>query len=325
MAKMTPDITKAADLLRAGGLVAFPTETVYGLGADASHEAAVRKIFRAKERPFNHPLIVHIASLSQLGDWACDISPLAMRLARACWPGPLTLILKKQAHVLDIVTGGQESIGLRMPKHPMAQALLRSFGGGVAAPSANKFTHISPTTASAVQEELGNSVDLILDGGDCAVGLESTIIDMRTDEPVILRPGMITTEKLSTVLGKQIVFTRQDRPAPRTPGMHHLHYAPTTITRLIATQDIPAFLQTLKKEDLPIALLTHSKGDLPLTAQTHRVVMPNEAALYAHDLYHTLRTLDHQQFNCIVIEAVPNTAEWEAIRDRVTKASGERR
>jgi len=318
----TADIKKAVSILRSGGLVAFPTETVYGLGADARNEAAVRKIFRAKERPYDHPLIVHMADLSQLNEWACEVPKQAIHLAETFWPGPLTIVLKKQTHVLQVVTGGQDSVGVRIPRHPIAQALLQAFGSGVAAPSANKFTHISPTNAAAVREELGSSVDLVLDGGDCAVGLESTIIDMRRDEPVILRPGMITAEMLSTALGKQVILARQDTPAPRTPGMHHLHYAPTTATRLMAKYELPDYLQALNKEAFPIAVVTHSQIDLP--PSVHRVMLSNEARQYAHDLYHTLRSLDHQGFKGILIEEVPNTPEWEAIRDRLKKASGSR-
>lgn len=316
---MTIEITEAVKILHAGGLVAIPTETVYGLGADANNEAAVRKIFIAKERPYDHPLIVHLADVSQLPEWARDISPTALRVAKAFWPGPLTMILKKQPHVLDIVTGSQDTIGLRIPRHPIAQALLKTFGGGVAAPSANKFTHISPTTAAAVHEELGDKVDIILDGGDCEVGLESTILDLTTETPVILRPGMITAEALSQVIGVPVVLSRQDSPVIRAPGMHHLHYAPTTKTVLMEMKDINDFLQT---NDLPVALVTHSQFDLHEFRNVHHVQLSHDAMVYAHDIYRTLRELDNQHFNCIVIEAVPESAEWEAIRDRLRKASG---
>lgn len=320
MKTSSSEITQAVSILHAGGLVAFPTETVYGLGADAKNEAAIRKIFAAKKRPFDHPLIVHIGNIEQLDDWAQDISPHAMKLARAFWPGPLTLILKKQPQVLDIVTGGQDAIGLRIPRHPIAQALLQVFGSGIAAPSANQFTHVSPTTADAVREELGDTVDLVLDGGVCEVGLESTIVDMSDDMPRILRPGMITAEQIQSVLRCEVLATRQDTPLPRAPGMHHLHYAPATKTILIATNDIPGFLQQLTLQDLPMAFLIQS--NIPKKIGVQWVNMPQDPAPYAHDLYHTLRSLDKQHLKSIVIEMVPDDSEWEAIRDRLVKASG---
>lgn len=250
-------IDQAVTLLRQGGLVAIPTETVYGLGADATNEAAVRKIFQVKERPYDHPLIVHLAHIEQLKDWALDISPAAMKLAQAFWPGPLTIIFKKQPHVLNVVTGNQDTVALRIPRHPIAQAVLHAFGGGIAAPSANKFTHISPTTASAVQEELGGEVELILDGGACEVGLESTIIDMSGVKPNILRPGMISAEAIFEIINKPINISQQQTTL-RAPGMHHLHYAPRTKTELISTKKISLLLPTLKSEDLPIVFLVYS-------------------------------------------------------------------
>ncbi len=321
---MRPDIDKAVQLLRAGGLVGIPTETVYGLGADAGNEAAIRKIFQAKERPHDHPLIVHVASVEQLSDWAREIPPAALQLAKVFWPGPLTIILKKQPHVLDLVTGGQDTVGLRIPSHPVAHELLKRFGRGVAAPSANKFTHISPTTAVAVQEELGDRVDLILDGGDCTVGLESTIIDMSGNAPVILRPGMINSQAIANVLGAAVDVSRQDAPDLRAPGMHHLHYAPVTQTMLMESKAIPALVASLRPDDLPVALVMHSQAHAEIDKRVHRVQMPDDAAAYAHELYRTLRELDHQQYRRIIVETVPETAEWDAIRDRLSKASAER-
>lgn len=316
------DITKASDLLRRGGLVAFPTETVYGLGGDATNEAALRKIFMAKERPFDHPLIVHLADINQLSDWARDVSSDALKLAKACWPGPLTMVLKKQPGVLDVVTGGQDTIGIRIPRHAAAQALLREFGGGIAAPSANRFTRISPTTALAVKEELGNRIDFILDGGHCEVGLESTIIDMSRDEPVILRPGMITPAFLANVLGKPIAVASNE--PVRSPGMHHLHYAPRTKTQLVAIDAIADVLHQLTPEDLPTVFVVRSDDAMLHTQHVHWVKMPQDPIQYAHDLYRTLRSLDGEHFKSIIIEEVPNTPEWDAIRDRLAKASAPR-
>lgn len=320
----TSQIHKAVDILRAGGLVAFPTETVYGLGADATNEVALKRIFIAKERPLNHPLIVHLANINQLPAWAKDIPESAIKLAEAFWPGPLTLILTKQSHVLDIVTAGQTTIGLRVPKHPIAHALLNAFGGGIAAPSANKFTHVSPTTAQAVCEELGDKVDLVLDGGDCEIGLESTIVDVSRGEPIILRPGMITPEMMSGVLHAPVSFARADATPILAPGMHHLHYAPTTQTLLLSTQDLKSFL--LNQTEWPIAILAYSDKpphfDEELAKKILWKKMPMDAKQYAHDLYQALRMLDKAQVKRIIIEAVPENQEWVAINDRLRKASG---
>ncbi len=291
-------IKRAAGLLREGRLVAFPTETVYGLGADASNATAVRNIFAAKARPVTNPLIIHIADISQLEAYATDISMQARQLAAHFWPGPLTMILRKQAAVLDIVTGGQATVGIRVPRHPLAQALLREFGSGVAAPSANKFMHISPTDANAVRAELGDEVQLVLDGGDCEVGLESTIIDMSGDQPVILRPGMIHAAAIEAVLGMQL----GTHSTQRAPGMHLLHYSPRTMTVLMDSNAIQSLLPAASTRVL---------------RQTELGLDPSD---YAHNLYRVLRELDNAQFARIIIEDVPHTSEWAAIRDRLTKA-----
>lgn len=316
-----PDIKKAVSILQRGGLVALPTETVYGLGADAANSAAVQRIFLAKGRPQDHPLIVHLADISQLSKWARDIPPVAQQLAKAFWPGPMTLILKKQPDVLDVVTANQDTVGIRIPSHPVAREVLTAFGGGVAAPSANKFTHVSPTTASAVQEELGDEVDLILDGGMCEVGLESTIIDVTGEHPVILRPGMITVAEIEEVL-KQPVASAVIETVTKVPGMHHLHYAPTTKTSLIEHFDIPVLLHTITEKDLPVVLMVRSEPLIPVTDQVFWVQMPAGAKEYAHELYRTLRSLDNQHYQRIIIENVPNEVEWLAIRDRLKKATG---
>ncbi|MBV9575463.1 MAG: threonylcarbamoyl-AMP synthase [Gammaproteobacteria bacterium] len=315
-------LQQAVKILKQGGLVAFPTETVYGLGADACQEEAITKIFEAKKRPFDHPLIVHIADVSQLSAWAQEVPEMAFKLAQAFWPGPLTLILKKKPTVLSSLTAGQETVGLRIPAHPVAQALLQAFGGGIAAPSANQFTHVSPTTAQAVVEELGDRVDLILEGGTCEVGVESTILDLSRHQPIILRPGMITASALETALNMPILAAEQAETSVRAPGRHHLHYAPRTKTILIKTENITAFLATLTAEDYPIALLSYHSFNVALTHPIHYVKMPSDALSFAHQLYHQLRLLDHQQFKSIVIENVPHGEEWTAIRDRLRKASG---
>lgn len=316
---ITSNIAKAVEILRAGGLVAFPTETVYGLGADASNLAAVRRVFQAKERPYDHPLIVHIGGIEQLGDWAQNVPSDAIKLAQAFWPGPLTMIFKKQLHVLDIVTGWQDTIGLRVPRHPVAQSLLQAFGSGIAAPSANKFTHVSPTTALSVQEELNGEVELILEGGDCEIGLESTIIDMTQSVPVVLRPGIITSQEIEQVLGITIRSMRQDKPTVRAPGMHHLHYAPKTRAMLIETKNIPFMLEKLRTQDLPIACLIRS--EFAFDDKVDWIKMPSDAPSYAKRLYQTLRSVDNQNYKQIMIEMVPESIEWEAIRDRLLRAT----
>jgi L-threonylcarbamoyladenylate synthase len=320
----TATINKAAAILKAGGIVAFPTETVYGLGADAANEAACRRIFAAKGRPLGHPLIVHIASINELPNFAREIPPIAVQLANAFWPGPLTLILKKQNHVLDIVTGGESSVGLRVPSHPIARQLLRAFGGGIAAPSANKFTYISATNAEAVENELGADIDYIIDGGASTLGLESTIIDVSNELPCILRPGMISTSMLAK-LGLPILFSQKRSPThstTRAPGMHPLHYAPRTNTSLVDTEFLPGLLQSLTSLDLPAALLTHTfiqkECYIP---NVHIVNMPKVPNDYAYLLYRELRKLDHLNYRRIIIERVPDEADWHAIQDRLLKAS----
>lgn len=248
------EIQKAVKILKSGGLVAFPTETVYGLGADAKNDDAIHKIFQTKKRPIDHPLIVHLADVSQISEWAVEISPLALRLAEAFWPGPLTLILKKAPFVSDRVTGGQTTIGLRVPAHPVATALLNNFGSGLAAPSANRFGRISPTTAEAVREELGCGVELVLDGGQCEVGVESTIVAVSDAHPLILRPGMISVKQIEAVLQQSIGGKKTN--VPRVSGSFASHYAPLTKTRIIATTNLTQFLQDLTE---PCVVLLRSQ------------------------------------------------------------------
>ncbi len=218
------EIERAAQFLKQGRLVAFPTETVYGLGADASNLEGVRRIFALKGRPANHPLIVHLQGVDELVHWARDIPFSVERLTSRFWPGPLTLVLKRATGVIDEVTGGQDTVGLRVPSHPVAQQLLQAFGGGIAAPSANRFGRVSPTTAQHVREDLGDAVDLILDGGACEVGIESTILDLSSGAPVLLRPGRIGAAEIETVIGAQVA--RASAQSPRAPGMLEAHYAP---------------------------------------------------------------------------------------------------
>ncbi len=309
-------IEKAIKILQTGGLVAMPTETVYGLAADAQNPAALRKIFLAKQRPMDHPLIVHLAEMSLLPQWVKEVPAPAWVLAERFWPGPLTLIFKKASHVQDWVTGGQETVGIRIPHHPVALALLQGFGGGLAAPSANRFGRISPTTAEAVREELGDAVDLILEGGQCAVGVESTIIDVSGELPTLLRPGMITVQAIEAVL-RQPVRVRQDA-SPRVSGSHEQHYAPVTKTYLLSREKITEKLFNVTKR---VGLIAFPHPGWVLPDHVKLVTLPRDPLVYAHELYSVLRELDKQGWNEIWLEAVPMGVEWDGIRDRLQRAS----
>jgi L-threonylcarbamoyladenylate synthase len=313
-----PEIDKAVAALRAGELVGMPTETVYGLAADAGNPVALRRIFAAKGRPTDHPLIVHLADVSQLSVWAREIPEAALELAAAFWPGPLTLILKKRPEVLDLITGQQDTVGLRVPSHPVAQAVLKAFGGGVAAPSANRFGRISPTTALAVREELGGVLEIVLDGGQCDVGVESTIVDVTGDVPVILRPGMITAAQIEAVLQQMVAAEKVN--APRVSGSLESHYAPETQTVLVRSEDLQPFFEAVAESDLPRVLLCYSHfGMHPSGVEV--IAMPDNAKAYAYDLYRVLRDVDKKNFRQIVIEVVPDQPEWAAVRDRLLRAS----
>jgi L-threonylcarbamoyladenylate synthase len=312
---MTNSIIKAINILHHGGLVAIPTETVYGLAADAKNVEAVKKIFQAKGRPSDHPVIVHIGDISQLSDWAVNISDDAMKLAKHFWPGPLTLILQKKPGVSDVITGGQNTIGIRIPNHAVTLELLKQFGGGVAAPSANRFGRISPTTAEAVREELGDKVDLILDGGACDVGVESIIVDVSTDDVKILRPGMISAAEIESILQKKLSYPQKN--FPRVSGSHETHYAPLTKTFLIDSEKLVEFLE--KENDFPVAVVTRQK--MKSSENIFVIEMSNDVKPFSHDLYQTLRDLDKKQFKKIIIESVPGSVEWDAVRDRLRKAS----
>lgn len=308
-------ILRAADLLARGGLVAFPTETVYGLGADASNEAAVRRIFLAKGRPADHPVIVHVADLAQLPAWVRSVPEAARKLAQAFWPGPLTMVLKRAAHVLDVVTGGQDTVGIRVPSHPVAQKMLRVFGGGVAGPSANRFGHVSPTTADHVRAEFGDSLDLILEGGQSEVGIESTIVDLSRGHPVLLRPGIISLGQLEAVLGEAV--RTPDARAPRVSGSLESHYAPMTPTRLVTSE---ALERAIAGTSGRLGVLARR----PPSANLSRVVWveaPDDSGHYAHELYADLRFLDASRCDLILVEGVPDSQEWDAVRDRIGRAA----
>jgi len=316
---VTPEsIQHAADLLRHGKLVAIPTETVYGLGADASNPEAVAKIFKAKGRPADHPLIVHLAYASQMKDWAEAVPETALRLASAYWPGPLTIILRKHAKVPMAVTGGQDTVALRVPNNPVALWLLRVFGGGVAAPSANRFGRISPTTAQHVAEELGDGVDCILDGGPCTVGVESTIIDLTDSIPTILRPGRITRSQLEEVLQTEVALKSQHKI--RAPGMLASHYAPNTPAFLCATETLLALLDEQQQQGNQVGVLSFS-AELSNVPCPHSLRLPEIAEEYEAALYSALRELDKQHLDSILVEEPPEQEEWMAVKDRLSKAT----
>ncbi|MEY3289288.1 MAG: hypothetical protein RLZZ419_1530 [Pseudomonadota bacterium] len=318
-------IDHAAKLLRQGRLVAFPTETVYGLGADAANPDAVRRIFQAKGRPADHPLIVHISSVDDLNDWAQTVPDAALKLAARFWPGPLALILNKKPEVSQVVTGGQNTIGLRVPDHPVALNLLRAFGGGIAAPSANRFCRISPTHAVHVEEELGNAVDLILDGGACQVGVESTIVDLSGSRPKLLRPGYITQLDIEAVLQTElmVVFPQSGQTNSsevRAPGMMAVHYAPITVAMLCPTDRLPEMIQALNFHSKKVGILAYSLKQTE-NSLIRLISMPVQADDYAQVLYASLRDLDSLQLDIILVEQPPETAAWRAINDRLGKAT----
>lgn len=316
------NIDRAARLLRSGQLVSFPTETVYGLGADARNAQAVGRIFAAKGRPAAHPLIVHLADASALPRWARAIPAAAQALADAFWPGPLTLILPRAAGVADIVTGGQDSVGLRVPAHPVARALLQRFvalgGEGVAAPSANRFGRVSATTAQHVADDFGAEVALILDGGPSHHGIESTIVAFAGEEAVLLRPGALSLEQLSRVLGRAPRIASLD--VPRAPGTLATHYAPRTPARLLARDELLAALGRIGSPTGHIAVLAHSVAQPPSFDGTW-FDAPSHDTAYAQQLYANLRALDARAADEIWIEAPPDGPEWSAVRDRLRRAT----
>jgi L-threonylcarbamoyladenylate synthase len=319
------DIDRAVSVLRAGKLVAFPTETVYGLGADAESVAAVTRIFEIKRRPADHPLIVHIASAAELPRWAADVPEAARRLAEACWPGPLTLLLRKAASVPKATTGGLDSVGLRVPAHPVALELLRRFGGAIAAPSANRFGRVSPTSAAHVRADLGADVELVLDGGPCAIGVESTILDLTHDVPVLLRPGGVTIERIEGLL--QVPVSRHAPNEVRAPGMLASHYAPRARVELVDDDALASRAAALTARGQRVAVLLRGTGVRPaLEAGPNLRLLElgadDEAA--AQHLYAVLREADVEGADVVLATRPEARGLGEALADRLTKAAGPR-
>lgn len=319
-------VSAAAQALRAGELVGLPTETVYGLGADAASDSAVAKIFTAKGRPSDHPLIVHVADAAGVDHFAREVPAFAHKLMQAFWPGPLTLILPRRPEVGAAAAGGQSSIGLRCPAHPVAHALLlaaRALGvHGVAAPSANQFGRVSPTTAAHVQGEFGDSL-LVLDGGACSVGIESTIIDCTRGVPVLLRPGRITREQVQAACGLRLL-DKEDvaSPAPRASGTLEAHYAPNAKLRLMDGRALQTALDVLGKDfdGATIAIYARSLLRVPSAKVLYRR-MPDDADAAAQQLFAVLRDFDAQRAHLIWVETPPGTPDWEGVSDRLQRAA----
>jgi L-threonylcarbamoyladenylate synthase len=312
------ELEAAVDALRDGELVAFPTETVYGLGANASNPAAVRKVFELKDRPPSHPVIVHIDQQKYLRRWVRELSPEAEKLAEAFWPGPLTLVLPRGESVNDVVTGGQDTIAIRIPSHPMARQLLDAFGGGIAAPSANRYGRLSATRAEHVQDEFGDAVKVILDGGECQLGLESTIVSCLDGEVRLLRPGAVTLTQLRGVVGE--VSIGPGKASPRVPGSAAAHYAPMTPLAIVPGGELDALAESLSEGGQRIAVLAQR---LPL--KTYETVTWINAGkrpdAFGHDLYANLRALDKAGCARILVQEVPGDERWDAVRDRLSRAA----
>jgi L-threonylcarbamoyladenylate synthase len=304
-------------MLRAGGVVAFPTETVYGLGADAVNATAVRRVFAIKGRPADHPLIVHLAEAGWLGRWARKVPEAAVKLAEAFWPGPLTLVLPRQPRVLDAVTGGQDSVAVRVPAHPLARALIAA-AGALVAPSANRFGRVSPTTAQHVRDELGDAVDYVLDGGPCTVGVESTIVSLLGPIPRILRPGGVIPTRIEAALAMPVEVGGN---GVRAPGLLPSHYAPATPLELHHGAALSRRATALAELGYKVAVLALADAPAGLPAAVQWQVMPSEAAEHARLLYATLRALDAAGYSFLLVERPPESPDWLAVRDRLTRAA----
>ncbi|HEY9682088.1 MAG TPA: L-threonylcarbamoyladenylate synthase [Oculatellaceae cyanobacterium] len=336
-------IEKAASFLKEGLLVSFPTETVYGLGADASNETAIRRLYQAKGRPSTHPVIVHVHSLDAVRNWAVDIPPEFFKLAESFWPGPLTMVLKRANSVLNAVTGGQDTVALRIPKHPIALALLEAFGGGLVAPSANKFGRLSPTLAQHVIDEFKDEVAMVLDGGPCNVGIESTIINLSGGRPRILRPGMISVDMLSSVIGDveapansvthatnaknalaQVVATdtASDTGSDiRVPGALASHYAPETPLHVVPSHDFYSFLEECAKNNRRVLVVSFKPQHSGFEPSSW-ITLAQEPEEFARQIYGALRLLDKRNGDLIVVESPPDKdTGWSGIHDRLSRAA----
>jgi L-threonylcarbamoyladenylate synthase len=315
----TAEIDAAVDALRRGGLVAFPTETVYGLGCDATNDQALARLYAVKGRPVEHPVIVHVPGADALDDWAVDVPPAARILARACWPGPLTLVLRRATRVPDAVTGGRDTVGLRVPDQPIAAALLHAFDGGIAAPSANRFGRVSPTTADDVRADLGDDVDVVLDGGACTVGVESTIVDCTTVPPAILRLGGIPRARVEELIGGSVALRTRGETA--SPGTMAAHYAPDARVIVVDAGDVAARATGFLAGGDRVGLL--SVQPVPRDLPEGLVVLdsPVDADDYARILYSQLRDADRRGLDVVLAVAPTTEGIGAAVLDRLTRAS----
>jgi L-threonylcarbamoyladenylate synthase len=314
------ELNDAVQALRDGELVAFPTETVYGLGAHAGHPGALRRVFELKGRPPTHPLIVHLDSPRFLTRWAREVPVAAERLAERFWPGPLTLVLPRTPQVNPLITGGQDTVAVRVPSHPMAQQLLTAFGGGIAAPSANRYGRVSPTRADHVREEFGNAVHSILDGGECKLGLESTIVACVGGQVRLLRPGAIGLSQLRRVVPEVRSDTDSADAMPRVPGSSHAHYAPLTPLVIVPADEIEELAESLSGGGQRIAVLAQ-RPPLGTYKSVTWINAGPRLESYAHDFYANLRTLDKAACTRILVQSVPLDERWDAVRDRLRRAA----
>jgi L-threonylcarbamoyladenylate synthase len=313
------DIARAVEALRNGGLVAFPTETVYGLGADAANIDALARLYAVKGRPLEHPVIVHVGAPDLLDQWAADVPGGARRLADALWPGPLTIVVQRASRVPDAVTGGGDTVGVRVPDQRVALALLTAFGGGIAAPSANRFGRVSPTSADDVRADLGDDVDVVLDDGPCSVGVESTIIDYSGPEPLILRPGGVSRERIAELVGKPVPVRRDG--LVRAPGTLKSHYAPEATVLLVDRDELPARVASLVAAGQRVAVL--AAGRLPpLPDHVIALGAPRDVDEYARVLYTRLREADRLGVDVVLAVPPPDTGVGAAVADRLRRAAG---
>ncbi|RKG98564.1 L-threonylcarbamoyladenylate synthase [Corallococcus carmarthensis] len=318
---LTPDLLdRAVELLRRGGVIALPTETVYGLAANAEDELAVRRVFAIKGRPATHPLIVHIPGAEHLSEWARVVPDEAKALAKAFWPGPLTLVLPRTSRATDAVTGGQDTVALRVPGHAVALEVLQRLGGGVAAPSANRFGRVSPTTAEHVQRDLGSDVDLVLDGGPSTVGVESTIVDLSSGAPAILRPGGLATEDVERVLGRRVPV--RTSATVRVSGSLASHYAPRAGVVLAEPDEVVRRVEALRAQGLRVGVL--GPASLSLPGDVQRLDVPGEPAEAARVLYARLREADEQGHDVLVACLPTASGLGIAVRDRLSRAAAPR-
>ena len=316
-------VEHAAAVLAAGGLVAFPTETVYGLGADAANPDALRRLYAVKGRPATHPVIVHLADdgpiAARLAPWAATVPPAAATLAAACWPGPLTLLVPRAGGVLDAVTGGGDTVGVRVPDQPLAQRLLRRVGRGIAAPSANRFGRVSPTTAAHVRADLGADVDVVLDGGPCRVGVESTIVDCSADPPALIRLGAVPRDRLEAILGAPVAL-RTDGTVP-APGTLPAHYAPDAQVVVVRADELAGRAESLVAGGARVGVLAAPPLP-PLPDPVVRLDAPTRVDALAHDLYALLRAADRAGLDVVLAVPPPSRGVGAAVTDRLTRAAG---